>query len=585
MPTHTGKDSKGCYAQWGGHGKKYYYTCGNKAARNRAIRKANAQGQAAHAHGYTGNKAMAHFEYVTFNTKPVIRHDSMEGRDWVVAPTQMITEGVHNGSDGPIFYPADELAKLPAVWNHKPVVVYHPTVNGQSVSACDPIQLTTRKVGVLLNTKWDAENKKLGTETWLDPDRIQKVDNRVAEAIENNEMMEVSTGLFMDLERTEGEWNGEEYIGIARNLQPDHLALLPDQKGACSIEDGAGFLRVNQEGNEIKCRIVEGDVEAVFINKGKGIKAILASDKIDSLLFDKDKWTEDKAKEWSKKHKRVENINTLVMNELSYDEKERMIRSSLRAKKEDAWVEAVYDEYVIYEENGSLYRQDYALNDGVVSWVGLPRIVEKQVTYVEILSGNDRNMKGNSMDKQKIVNALIENEHTSWTEEHRETLMAMDDTVLTNISKDIEDLSKELEHKLESTNVPTDNKGKNQKQEPTANAQPPEKKKPVSLQEYVENAPAEIREVLESGVISLNAERVRLIEVIKTNERNPFTDEQLSQMKIDMLQSLATLAKEPETTSNTIPLFSGQRNVVPNQSALPEPLLLPVMNFGEQKTG
>lgn len=53
MPTHTGKDSKGCYAQWGGQ-KKYYYECGNNKAKKAAIMKANRQGHAAHAAGYKG---------------------------------------------------------------------------------------------------------------------------------------------------------------------------------------------------------------------------------------------------------------------------------------------------------------------------------------------------------------------------------------------------------------------------------------------------------------------------------------------------------------------------------------------------
>lgn len=52
MPTHTGHDSQGCFAQWGGYGKKYYYKCGDKEAENRAKAKANKQGQAAHARGY-----------------------------------------------------------------------------------------------------------------------------------------------------------------------------------------------------------------------------------------------------------------------------------------------------------------------------------------------------------------------------------------------------------------------------------------------------------------------------------------------------------------------------------------------------
>lgn len=40
MPTHTGKDSKGCFAQWGS-GKKYYYKCGDVKAKVAAIGKAN----------------------------------------------------------------------------------------------------------------------------------------------------------------------------------------------------------------------------------------------------------------------------------------------------------------------------------------------------------------------------------------------------------------------------------------------------------------------------------------------------------------------------------------------------------------
>jgi hypothetical protein len=51
MPSKQGKDKKGCYWQWGS-GKKYYYTCGDKAASARAKAKANKQGQAAHASGY-----------------------------------------------------------------------------------------------------------------------------------------------------------------------------------------------------------------------------------------------------------------------------------------------------------------------------------------------------------------------------------------------------------------------------------------------------------------------------------------------------------------------------------------------------
>lgn len=53
MPVKTGKDDKGCFAQWGGQ-KKYYYKCGDKEAKANAKSKAEAQGQAAYASGYKG---------------------------------------------------------------------------------------------------------------------------------------------------------------------------------------------------------------------------------------------------------------------------------------------------------------------------------------------------------------------------------------------------------------------------------------------------------------------------------------------------------------------------------------------------
>ena len=55
MPTRCGlKDSKGYFCRWGGQGKKYYYKKGDKESMERARKKADAQGAAAHASGYEG---------------------------------------------------------------------------------------------------------------------------------------------------------------------------------------------------------------------------------------------------------------------------------------------------------------------------------------------------------------------------------------------------------------------------------------------------------------------------------------------------------------------------------------------------
>ena len=186
------------------------------------------------------------FEHITINLSPSgIRHDRMEGRDYIVAPMVMLTEGVHAGSNGPLYYPTEELAKTPQVWNHKPVVVYHPTINGEGVSACDPDIVDKYKIGVVMNTKWDATKNKLKAEAWIEVNRANEVDERIMQAIENNKPMELSTGVFTDNEASKGTWNTEEYVAVARNYRPDHLALLPDQIGACSMKDGAGFLVAN----------------------------------------------------------------------------------------------------------------------------------------------------------------------------------------------------------------------------------------------------------------------------------------------------------------------------------------------------
>ena len=47
IPTKCGQtDSKGTFCRWGGKGKKYYYTPGDKASMARARKKADKQGRA-----------------------------------------------------------------------------------------------------------------------------------------------------------------------------------------------------------------------------------------------------------------------------------------------------------------------------------------------------------------------------------------------------------------------------------------------------------------------------------------------------------------------------------------------------------
>ena len=59
-------------------------------------------------------------------------------------------------------------------------------------------------------------------------------------------LLEVSTGYWHDGRQHAGSFDGEPYKEVQRSLLPDHLAILPNERGACSVEDGCGTPRTNR---------------------------------------------------------------------------------------------------------------------------------------------------------------------------------------------------------------------------------------------------------------------------------------------------------------------------------------------------
>lgn len=183
------------------------------------------------------------YEHLLANLAPVgIRRDYLDGREHFVVSAVLIVPGVLSGSHGPVFYPESELRKNPAIWNGIPIVVNHPFLNGEPVSANDPNILRNSGVGVLLNSRF--EKGKLIADAWIDRHRSAWIDRRIVQNLERGKPMEVSTGLFSESKQAaEGSsYRGRIYSAIAENIIPDHLALLPDSTGACSLRDGCGLM-------------------------------------------------------------------------------------------------------------------------------------------------------------------------------------------------------------------------------------------------------------------------------------------------------------------------------------------------------
>jgi hypothetical protein len=171
-----------------------------------------------------------------------VRRETRGGRSYMVAPATLLVSGVLAGSEGPIYYPQEEVDRNPDIWNHVPIVVYHPTANGLAVSARDPDILDKSGIGFIYRAKSD--KGKTTAEAWFDEDHTRRVDMRVYDALQNGNPIELSTGLFAvkDKANEGAQHSGTSYKFIARNYRADHLAVLPDQIGACSNADGCGIL-------------------------------------------------------------------------------------------------------------------------------------------------------------------------------------------------------------------------------------------------------------------------------------------------------------------------------------------------------
>ena len=473
---------------------------------------------------------------ITANFSGSVRHDQMEGREFLVAPMVMMVEGVHSGSDGPIFYSSAELSKFPAVWNQKPVVVYHPEYNGQAVSACDPEILSNRKVGTIMNTTF--EDGKLKAEAWLEVDRMEAVDDRISNAIENKEMMELSIGVFSETTIEEGEWNGESYIGIAKNLRADHLALLPDKLGACSIEDGAGFMRVNNK----------------------------------TLVFDISKMDDEQVKHLEDHSKAVsKQLLSIATNAISHGDVYSLISSWVYDNNNnDGWIEEVYDDYFIYVLDGQYIKQNYSVNDNELTIIGEPINVTKEIAYKIVNSRKEL-----EMTKKELVDNLIQNEITKFEEGDREFLMKLGEENLEKMTPVVVD-NKVTENEKAVIKAAEDAADKALTNNEDKNT------KPVTASEYIKKAPAEIASMLQNGLDSYNAEKAQVTAVILSNEKNLFTVDQLNAKEMTELKQLAALAA---TKENPIPVnhnYSGN-GPLPTDNVEEELLEMPVINYGKEE--
>lgn len=191
------------------------------------------------------------------NLATTVQRRTLNGREYLVAPATLIVPGVLNGSDGPGYYPPEENARSASDWDGVPLVAYHPVRNGEPVAArdSDHEEWVWNNSGLGFLRRPGVNDGKMVAEAWFDRELTENYDRRLPDHVKivprliSNRPIELSTGLHLDRDETPGTCpkSGRRYDWVARNYRPDHLAVLPDQRGACSNEDGCGIV-VNEEG-------------------------------------------------------------------------------------------------------------------------------------------------------------------------------------------------------------------------------------------------------------------------------------------------------------------------------------------------
>lgn len=420
-----------------------------------------------------------------------IRTTQLQGRDHWILPTVMLVEGVHNGSRGPLLYTEEEISVLTESCNGIPVTIFHPEENSEFVSANAP---GNNPVGRVFNTHM--EGNQLRGEIWLDVDNLREQSQEAYQDIQEHRPLDVSIGVFGKDQGEPGVFNGKNYTTILRNMQPDHLALLPGRSGACSWDDGCG-IRVNE--NKLKGGIIN-------VTEVKNLKV---GDLTGPIIF------KNLNEDPEKIDLGVSYVNNyLTENDTGFVE----IMNNLRQKIDQLdnsvrihFLEDVFDDYFVYRvhnrENGetNYFRRDYVVQqDGSIDFEGEPAQVRKETNYVTMMKRKttvNSKRKLNRMSKTKNspcdVNALIANEGTKFTEEHREWLESLDQEQLALLTPNEE---------KEETEPP--------KKESVQNQEPSKEKKETSNKELItEN---------EDGAILIGGKQIAdLVKDALANNENP----------------------------------------------------------------
>ena len=483
------------------------------------------------------------------------RKETFNDVEHLVIPVIALVEGVlqSSNSDQPELALASEFGRAPAGWNGRPVTINHPEIRGHKVSANSPEVLETEQIGQLFNTVLDG--KKLKTEAWIDITRANALGDEISDTVNRlleGEVVEVSTGLFSDIDPEEGVHEGEKFFGVWRNVVPDHLAVLAAGNiGACSVADGCGANRANSHWKG------DGRMDPLTKNVNEGVAR---NGKIpdDGMNMQDTLSLFEKIKSF---------VGIRANKELSHTSILRAIESGMSEEEGFSFVVDVFKDSFIVQTEGGLFRRNFKITSSGKVKLSEDRVaVRPEIDFVELKTNEDT-----IMDKDKFVSELIANEASQFEESDTEWLSGLDEKQLEKLAPVADAGSgdagvkalEEAEEKIKALQKKVDGVAPFKVQDKK------EETPPQTVQEYIESAPEGMREVLNSGIRANESRRAELTTQIKTNSKNKFEDETLATFDLNTLENLAALAVTDDYSTRGGPRYNEED---PNAIPAPEPV-------------
>jgi hypothetical protein len=527
--------------------------------------------------------------------KKAIRTETLLGIEYTVVPVIAMIEGVRFGAnqESPELGLAEEFGKNPIVWANKPLVLNHPQVDGIFVSANVPSVLEEWAFGVTMNPELDGE--KLRLEAWIDNARVaalggefQDVVDAITDTSADAEIVEISVGFFSDIMPQKGRFKGQAFSGIWKNIMPDHLAILTDGVGACSVKDGCGVRTMAQAPKAPKltadhnhqcgcghpeactCEEVTTQEGDLVLDDAEGTVTVNINvndtrKKARSVpIVNQDTEVVDPPAEALEIHlpTRLQRAAHLIDVQeidgglLSCDAHKAIARA-LRKKFGYVYLYGYTSNSAIFEQYDDSGFAMYKIginvsSEGAVTFVGEKKeviLLTKMVEQADV-SGLMLNQDGTVSTKENdMPDPTVTTPPTATTPAPAVQTPATAPVVTPTV--------------------------------PEVTTQAAPAPKALSVQEYVDQAPPEIKEFLSGAVSAQNARKDSLIAVLKANKGNTFTDEWLKTQPLAVLEGMAKIAGSVVAPANysgiaAPTVLEAAPTTQESQLAPPPPALFPI---------